>query len=383
MADVTPNSAVQTDYRFLVKPPKPGAAWRTGVEDTFILNAVNVTPDVQHVVTATAVNNDGDISGLYIDGALYEITSGASTATDVASMQARINGAVQQGSLPAGTVVVVTDPAIEIRFGDFGPHEVLPFSPLTADWDPIVVNTLGSAKKNMTPGTWAAFNTTGEARPDFTPVVCPVDDAAIYAGLVRDTDRFPRHSDPDNSYGLTDPEAIPSGRLFALWRTGIPLALLAAGVIITPYSDPVYRVFSGPDAGKWSNTSGATNEIQTLTFTGAAAGTVAGDFDGLPAISFPDTGVDDDNATTFAAALQGNAAYANFTIIDVTANVITIESSDGLAHTFTDASAGGATIATAVTQIPVAANAVLHGKGQWLTGNLGETSELCAGLDLR
>lgn len=377
---MTVQSAIQTNYRFLPHLNRPGAVWRRGPNDRFILNAVDATPNVQAVVEATAVNNAGDLSGLYIDGALYEITSTASTAGDVAAMKARLDAAVLSGSLPAGTTVVAADPTITITFGDFGPHTVTAFSPATADWTPIATTTEGSTANNSVPGMWKVYDSSG-GDPSVTRVKDADASGLRLAGLVHEDDRFPRHTDPDASSGLTDPEAIPSKRMMKLWRCGIPLALLVTGAAPV-VGEPVYRVFTGPDTGKTTTGTGAVNEQQELTFTNGGAGTVAGQFDALPVLTFADQGSDNANAAQFAIELQNSASYSEYTVVSVVANVVTVETPGGVSHTFTDSSSNPPNIAAVVTQQPTAATAELVPGASFASTANGEAGELTVAVDL-
>lgn len=126
---------------------------------------------------------------------------------------------------------------------------------------------------------------------------------------------------------------------------------------------PAYLVFSQthPDWGKFRADSGGTSQIIELTFANAAAGTVAGNFDGLFDISFADTGVDADNAAQWAALANGNVQYSALATYTAVGAVVTAAFKDTFTHVFTDNSAGGATITDAETQAAVAAIAAPTG----------------------
>lgn len=115
------------------------------------------------------------------------------------------------------------------------------------------------------------------------------------------------------------------------------------------------------DWGKFRADNGGAVQIVELTFSGAGAGTVAGNFDGLFDISFADTGVDADNAAQWAALANGNVQYSSIATYEAVGDVVTVTFKDTSAHVFTDTSVGGPAITDATTQTAVAAIAAPTG----------------------
>lgn len=128
--------------------------------------------------------------------------------------------------------------------------------------------------------------------------------------------------------------------------------------------EDAYLVFDpkSPDWGKFRSNSGGQSQIMGLTFAGTSGGaTVAGNLDGLPTLSFPDTGTNAGNAAAFAAAANGNVQYSAIATYEPAGANVVLTFKDNTTHVFTDESSGGPTITSVVIQNAIPAIAALTG----------------------
>lgn len=128
--------------------------------------------------------------------------------------------------------------------------------------------------------------------------------------------------------------------------------------------DEAFLVFdeNNADWGKFRGDSGGTSQVDTLTFDNSTvAATVAGSYDGLPDISFVDTGTDVGNAAAFAAAANGNVQYSALATFVAVGVDVTVTFKNFVSHLFTDNSTGGPTITAVVTQLSIPAIAEATG----------------------
>lgn len=137
-----------------------------------------------------------------------------------------------------------------------------------------------------------------------------------------------------------------------------------------------------PDWGKFRADNGGQNQVVALTFSGAGAGTVAGNFDGLFDISFADTGTDADNAAQWAALANGNVQYSSIATYEAVGAVVTVTFKDTSTHIFTDNSSGGPAITALTTQMAMSAIAEFTGLKFLLASVAARPGIVRAALDM-
>lgn len=339
----TQNANVQTSYRTALSPRLPGEAWAGSNNlDQIEGDVVNCTPTQSQLTRLVPQFNNGDLVGIGINGVGVVYQSGADVPTDLASMKAALDAsaAVEDSPIAGLTVDITSNTHADLQFPGSSDFVVVP-TPLGGGSATFTVETITPAShpENMKAGYGIVYDATTAGNPTKVKVRSPSSMDDRYAGIVYRDGRFPRHQDPDATFGLTPPETVPSGAMFQRWRRGQPV--LATNQAVSQ-GDPVFMVMTGPDAGKFRKDSGATSQASTITFTGGGGGGQADfDVDGLPAIVVADQGSDAANAAAVRDAWNARADLAALATASIDAGaptVLALAFKDDLAHAFNDAS---------------------------------------------
>ena len=305
-----------------------------------------------------AANNPGDTVGVYIDGALFEVTAGANAGATALLFETRIEAAALLASV-VSTVTVDTATAT-ITFADDQVHTVVEYSPDATTATPSEV-TAAVGQQQLLFGYGVVRQVAGDSG-NFTKVVKPTAVTDMFAGVLLRTTGSDMPPDQITALGF-DPDYLCPGCAYTVITRNFGIVVEYAGNAPVE-TDPVYLVCSGADAGKWDVVDGSvagTSEVVTLTLTSVADGLIGFSYDGLPALTVTATAVDATDAASLYALWVGNAAYAaNGSIVDNLDGTLEITFADDTTHTFADESTGTSTVAEAVDTPAVAAIAATN-----------------------
>lgn len=315
-----------------------------------------VTPVSQVTNVLIGANNPGDAVGIYIDGALFQVTAGANAGATALLLEALLEASAILASIVS--TVTVDTATVAITFADDQAHVVTEYSP-DATTATVSTATAAVGQQRIRFGYGVARQATGVSI-NTTKVVKPTSISDMFAGVIF---RTPSSGIPDASVLALDPDYdvtfLPPGFAYSLgWRDmGIVVEYVGAAPTET---DPVYWICTGADAGKWRATDGGTpgvGEVVTLTLTTTAADALAFNYDGLPDLTIASaSGTEATDAAAFYALWIANAAYAALgSIVDNLDGTLTITFADFTTHVFTDNSGGTSTIVQAVDTAAVAA----------------------------
>lgn len=315
-----------------------------------------VTPVAQVTDVLIGANNPGDSVGVYIDGALFEVTAGASAGATALLLEALLEASALLASIVS--IVTVDTATVTITFADDQPHTVTEYSP-AATTATVTPDTVAVSQQRLRFGYGVARQATGQSI-NTTKVVKPTSLSDVFAGVIF---RTPTSGLPDALVFALDPDYdvnyLPPGKAYSLgWRDlGIVVEYVGSAPTET---DPVYWICTGADAGKWRMNDGGTagtSEVVTLTLTTTAADAVAFNYDGLPDLSIASaSGTEATDAANLYAQWLSSAAYAAIgSIVDNLDGTLTITFFDDTTHVFTDNSGGTSSIAEAVDTAAIAA----------------------------
>jgi hypothetical protein len=314
-----------------------------------------VTPVAQVTDVLIGANNPGDSVGIYIDGALFEVTAGASAGATALLLEAELEGASILASIVS--TVTVDSATVTITFADDQPHTVTEYSP-DATTATVTEDTAAVSQQRLRFGYGVARQATGVSI-NTTKVVKPTSLSDVFAGVLF---RTPSTGLPEMLINALDPDYdvnyLPPGYAYSLGWRDLGIVVEYVGTAPTE-TDPVYWVCVGANAGKFAASDLGTSEVVTLTLTTTSTDTVAFNYDGLPDLSIASaTGTEATDAATLFGLWKANASYmAIGDIVDNGDGTLTITFSDTATHVFTDNSDGTSSIAETVDTAAVAATA--------------------------
>lgn len=253
--------------------------------------------------TMSSINGTADV-GLYIDGALYAVTTPANNAALVAGLNAiAAFSAIAVASNPSGSTLRVT-------FLDYDDHVVSAYSPGTPDITGIATATAASDPDYVKPGMGVVRDaSTSTASGEMLACKLPSSaaDAAKCLGIVGAGIHVnsPQHY---AGHGYDPSAGIAPGFPFELKRRDFVKLLLPSSESVSK-GDAAYLIFSGANAGKWRNDDGGSAVQVTrgdVVFNGTDA--VGLTVDSTLTVQVASNTSDDQTATDLAYAWNDNAA---------------------------------------------------------------------------
>ena len=255
--------------------------------------------------TMSSINGSADV-GVYIDGALYIVTTPASNAALVSGLNAiAAFSDIAVASNPSGSTLRMT-------FLDYDDHTVTAYSPGTPDITGITTATAASDPDYVKPGMGVVRDTsTSTASGELFAVKLPssATEAAKCLGVVGAMIHVnsPQHY---AGHGYDPAAGIAPGFTFEMKRRDFVKLLLPSSESVSK-GDAAYLIYSGADAGKWRNDDGGSASQVTrgdVTFNGTdAVGLVV---DSLPTLSVASNTSDDQTATDLRDAWNASAQHA-------------------------------------------------------------------------
>lgn len=255
--------------------------------------------------TMSSINGSADV-GVYIDGALFAVTTPADNAALVAGLNAiALFSQIAVASNPAGSTLRIT-------FLDYDDHTVTAYSPGSPDITGITTATAASDPDYVKPGMGVVRDTsTSTASGDTFAVKLP-SSAAEAAKCLGVVGAGVHVNSPETYAGHGyDPDAgIAPGFAFECKRRDFVKLLLVSGESVSK-GDAAYLVYSGADAGKWRNDDGGSAVQITrgdVEFNGTDD--VGLTVDSLPSLFVASDTNDDITATALRDAWNASAQHA-------------------------------------------------------------------------
>ena len=282
--------------------------------------------------TMSSINGTADV-GVYIDGALFAVTTPANNAALVAGLNAiALFSQIAVASNPSGSTLRIT-------FLDYDDHVVTAYSPGTPDITGITTATAASDPDYVSPGMGVCRDDgSSPASGDTFAVKLPTS-AAEAAACVGAVGANVHVNSPAHyaGHGYDGSAGIAPGFAFALKRRDFVKLLMVDGEAASK-GDAAYLVFSGADAGKWrADDGGSASQVTRGDVVFNGTDEVGLTVDSTLTVSVASNTSDDQTATDLAFAWNANAAaYALATAtIDLSGSpsYIILTFNDTSAHT--------------------------------------------------
>jgi len=354
---MTVSQSPQTYFGAVPPPGGPGTVWATRdhrtVESAYVMATTAAL--TSQVTEGAGVTLDGTADvGLYIDGALYSVTTPATVAAFATALNAiPAFSAIAVASIPAGTT-------LRVAFLDYKLHTVTSYSPGTPDITGITNTVAPTNPTYVLPGMGVCIDTAAPGGGEILTVKLPTTAAeALRCVGVVGTEVF----GIDSAAGLIgqgyDPTlGIPPGKAFALHREDY--VKLRIGAAVTKDSDAALG-YSAATRGKWYPSTAATGTAQVTRGDVVFNGT---DLVGLTVDSLVDLTVASDTSDDItAAALRDawNASAQHFAVatasIDISGTpsyiILTFKDAGAATHTVTAVSPATADV-TGITNTTAA-----------------------------
>lgn len=347
-----PNS-FQSEYARIPKAPLPGDLWEGELfQERPIPGLIPVKTEVAYGATVTiAAFNSGDEVGVVINGVTIPVTA----VTDADATAALLNAAINSATLLSGVISSTVAGAVLTLVGALGQEiTVTEYSPdattaaVTGVTASVVQSQLdygyGVVRDIPSLGTtYTRIKKPSASTDKFVGVIVRTIGTDLPAAQILATD------------ALYNANYLMPGQVYTVMRenAGVVVEYVSASAPLE--SDPVYLVYSGANAGKWSTSDGGVSQVTsgTLTFNGTdAVGLIV---DSLPTLSVASNTSSNQTATDLRTAWNASAQHYTIAVMSGSTNTITLTFVDDAAHTVTAYSPATADItgiansATAVT----------------------------------